>query len=103
MSEVDGPGKTHQRGEAKQIVPQPASPSESRRRLGLGIARAGPAPEGGRGGIADRQAARDPLARLTALQTSARGWQTAQVAILGLLGIAGVARDSAQLESLPVA
>ncbi|WP_404392680.1 hypothetical protein [Humibacillus xanthopallidus] len=40
---------------------------------------------------------------MAAVQRSAAGWSTAQIAILGLLGIAGVSRDADQFAAIPSA
>lgn len=78
-----------------------APPSKSSGQKRLAPARPGPPPEGGLAGIEARRTTRDPKTRLEAIQTSARGWQTAQVAILGLLGVSGMARDPSQVAALP--
>lgn len=48
-----------------------------------------------------RRIRRDPLQRLSAVQTAARGWREAQLAILGLLGIVGVVKSDTLLSALP--
>jgi hypothetical protein len=62
---------------------------------------AGAPPLGGIDGILRRQAASEPLTRLNAVQESAKGWHTPQVAILGLIGIVGVSRGQGALVALP--
>jgi hypothetical protein len=61
----------------------------------------GPPPRGGLAGIEERRKRREPSTRLEAVQRSAQGWAAGQIAILGLLGVSGVARDADQLAALP--
>lgn len=77
--------------------------SEGGRRVPLPPGEAGPPPEGGVDDVRARLEARSPATRMAAVQASATGWSTAQVAVLGLLGIAGVQRDAEQLASVPPA